>query len=168
MIFLDLINLKKIRRAVICVLCIIAALWIQIMVLARVDIAGAKPMILPGLAAAFGFWLGGVWGGSLGIVAGLLYDRCCTGSAALYLVLFAAFGFFAGVLAEYLLNRRFLSFFILSAAALVVTALCQIIPMWLFHDAMLGPLLATGAKQTLWSLPLTVPVYFAAKGISKR
>ena len=163
MIFLDLINLKKIRRAVICVLCIIAALWIQIMVLARVDIAGAKPMILPGLAAAFG-----VWGGSLGIVAGLLYDRCCVGSAALYLVLFAAFGFFAGVLAEYLLNRRFLSFFILSAAALVVTALCQIIPMWLFHDAMLGPLLAIGAKQTLWSLPLTVPVYFAAKGISKR
>ena len=146
MIFLDLINLKKIRRAVICVLCIIAALWIQIMVLARVDIAGAKPMILPGL----------------------LYDRCCVGSAALYLVLFAAFGFFAGVLAEYLLNRRFLSFFILSAAALVVTALCQIIPMWLFHDAMLGPLLAIGAKQTLWSLPLTVPVYFAAKGISKR
>ena len=40
--------------------------------------------------------------------------------------------------------------------------------MWLFHDAMLGPLLAIGAKQTLWSLPLTVPVYFAAKGISKR
>lgn len=167
MIFLDLINLKKIRRAILCLLCIIAALWLQIMVLARVEILGAKPMLLPGLAAAFGFWLGGVWGGSLGIAAGLLCDRCYTGSAALFLVLFAAFGFFSGVLAEYVLNRRFLSFFLLAAAALAVTAICQIVPMWLFHDAALGPLLATGAKQTLWSLPLTVPAYFAAKGISK-
>ena len=51
-------------------------------------------------------------------------------------------------------------------AALLITALCQIVPLWIFHGTALGALLRTALLQALWSLPFAVPVYFVAKRIA--
>ncbi len=86
----------------------------------------------------------------------------------LFLLLFTVFGFFSGLLAQYLINRKLLSYLLLAAFALLSTALFQILPLWIFRGAPSGPLLRTALLQALWALPLAVPVYFIVKWIAAK
>lgn len=166
MIFLDLINMRKVRKAIIYIFCIIIAQWLQLMVLSRVEILGAKPLFLPALIAAFGLFEGGVWGAALGIVCGAYCDMVFVDSTALFLVLYAAIGFFSGVLADYLINRRFFSYLAVAFLALLVTGVCQIIPLWIFAGSKLLPLLGTALLQCVWSLPFAALCYVVVKRVS--
>ena len=166
--FLDLINLDKIRRAVLYLFCIIVSLWLQTMVFSRVAPLGVKPFFLPVVVVAIGLWENGVWGAVLGLITGLYTDMAMTESTATFLVLFSLYGFAAGVLGEFVINRRFVSYMILSALALLFTAACQIVPLWIFRGAALEALLPVALLQSAWGFPLAVPVYFAAKAISGR
>ena len=168
MIFLDLINLEKIRKAILYLFCIAVTLWLQTSVFSRIAPLGVKPMFAPVIVVAIGLWEGGVWGGVLGLVTGLYCDMAYAGSTALFLVLFAAFGFFAGVLADFLINRRFVSYLIVTAAALLLTAAFQILPLWIFRGTALAVLAPVAGLQAAWSLPFAVPAYLAAKAISGR
>lgn len=165
---LDLINLEKIRRAVLYIICIAISLWLQMMVFSRVTILGVKPFFLPVVVIAIGLWEGGVWGGALGLATGLYADLAMAESTVTFLVLFAFFGFFSGVLGEFVINRRFVSYMILAALSLLFAAACQIVPLWIFKGAALGGLLPVALLQSAWGYPLAVPAYFAAKAISGR
>ena len=164
--FLDLINLNKIRRAILYLFVIGVTLWLQTMLLARLTVFGVKPFFVPVVAVAIGLWEGGVWGGVLGLLAGLACDFAMTESTVTFLVLFAIYGFVSGVLAEHVINRRFVSYLILSTLALLLTALVQIVPHWIFRGVSLGVLLPIALLQTLWSVPFAVPAYFACKRVS--
>ena len=168
MVFLDLINWKKVRRAVLYLICIVLATWLQTMVLSRAVFLGAAPMFLPALAVAIGLCEGGVWGGVLGMAAGFYCDLCCADYAVLFLILFAVFGFFAGLLAEFFINRSFVSYLLLAAAALLITALVQAVPLWVFRSAAPMPLLRTALLQALWSLPLAALLYPVVRVIAVR
>lgn len=168
MIFLDLIDLRKLRRVAIHLVGIMLALWLQTMVLSKLEIFGAKPFFIPAVAIVIGLWEGGIWGALLGLFAGAYCDMCFSDSSVLFLILFAAFGFFSGVLAEYFLNRRFISYLVLAALALLITALCQIVPLWIFRSTPLQPLLTTALLQTLWSLPFAAPLFYITKRIADR
>lgn len=168
MIFWDLIDLQKVRKAALHIIGIVLALWLQTMVLSRVQILGAKPFFLPALAVSVGLWEGGVWGALLGLFAGAYCDMCFSDSTVLFLLLFTAFGFFSGLLSDFLINRRFVSYLLLSAAALLITALCQIVPLWIFRGTPLSPLLETALYQTLWSLPFAVPLFFITRRVAGR
>ena len=166
MALLDLINWKAVRKAVIYLICIVLAAWLQTMVLSRLRIFGAAPFFLPALAVAIGLWEGGVWGAALGMAAGFYCDLCFTDTTVLFLILFTAFGFTAGLLTEFLINRRFVAYLLLAAAALLITAFCQAVPLWIFRGAAPGPLFTIALLQALWSLPLAVLVYFIVKPIA--
>lgn len=168
MAFLDLIDLKKIRRALLYALCVIVTLGLQDAVFSRVELLGVRAMFVPVIVVAIGLYEGGVWGCMFGLLTGYLCDMSFSANTALFLVLFAVFGFLAGFLAEFLVNRRFMSYFILAAAALFITPVCQIVPLWIFDGTPLGKLLPTVCLQALWSLPFTVPAYFAARAIAAR
>ena len=80
MIFLDLINLTKIRRAILYGFCILVAFWLQFAVFSRVTLPGrVKPFFIPVLVSAIGLWEGGVWGGAFGLAAGVYCDGNFTG-----------------------------------------------------------------------------------------
>ena len=166
--FWDLIDLEKIRRAILYLLAIGVTLWLQTSVFSRVAPLGVKPMFAPVIVAAIGLWEGGVWGAVLGLVTGAACDMALAGSTALFLVLLTLFGFFSGVLADYFINRRFFAFLLLSAAALLLTAACQIFPLWVFRGAAISELWPVALLQAAWSLPFAIPAYFAAKAISGR
>ena len=168
MAILELINLRKTRKAILYLLLIVVGLWVQTMVLSRVDLLGAKPFFLPALIVAFGLFEGGVWGGMLGLAAGVGCMLSLAGSPVLFLVLLPAFGFLTGLLAEFLINRRFLAYLLLSALALLITSLLQAMPLWLFRGAELSPLLRVALLQALWGLPFAVPTYFVAKLVAGR
>ena len=166
--FLDLINLDKIRRAVLYLLCVIISLWLQTMVFSRVAPLGVKPFFLPVVIVAIGLWESGVWGAVLGLLTGIYTDMVMAESTVTFLVLFSFYGFASGVLGEFVINRRFVSYMILAALALLFTAACQIVPLWIFRGTALEILLPVALLQAAWGFPLAVPAYFAAKAISGR
>ncbi len=168
MILIDLINLKKIRKAIIYLFCIFLALWLQTMVFSRVAILGAKPFFIPALVVAVGLFEGGIWGGLLGLVAGAYCDMSLSGNSIQFMVLFTFFGFLSGCLVDFVINRRFVSYLLLAALALLVSAFIQAAPLWLFRAAAPGPLFAVAALQSLWSMPFAVAFYYVTRAISGR
>lgn len=168
MIIFDLIDIARIRKAFIYCFCILVTLELQGAVFCRVSILGARPFFVPLTAVAIGLFEGGFWGGMFGLLTGIFSDAASSDTTALYTVIFAAIGFLAGLLGDKLVNRRFFSCVIVSALALALTVLCQILPMWIYRGASILALLATGGKQILWSLPFSVPAYFACKAVCGR
>ena len=172
MIFLDLINLNQIRRAVLYVFVAAAALWLQFAVLSRFGFpgagaAGVKPFFIPALAVAIGLWEGGAWGGVFGLGLGIYCDMNLTGSTVTFLLLCAVYGFFSGVLADFVINRRFVAYMLLTAAALLAAAAVQALPLWIFRGASPLALLPVALWQALWSLPFAVPCYFACRAVAR-
>ena len=168
MIFLDLINLQKIRRVILYIFCVGVAFWLQFAVFSRLALPGnVKPFFVPAVVTAIGLWEGGVWGGVFGLGAGLYCDGNFAGSTVTFLLLFTAVGFFSGVLADYVINRRFVAYLLLSLAALALTALVQILPLWIFYGSSPGELLPVGGLQALWSWPFSVPAYFAVRAVAR-
>ncbi len=166
MAFLELIDFKKIRKALWYLLCVIITISLQNLLFSRVAIFGVHALFVPVIVIAIGIFEGAVWGAALGLVAGYFCDLTMLESTALFMVLFAVLGFAAGFLTEFLINRRFFSFFVLAIAALLVTAICQIVPLWIFRSTPFLDLLPTVLLQVLWSAPFAVPAYFAVKAIS--
>ena len=168
MAIFELINLRRARKAILYLLSIIVTLWLQTMVFSRVVVLGARPFFVPALIVAIGLFEGGVWGGTLGLAAGLGCMLSMAGSPVLFLVLLPALGFLSGLLADFLINRRFVSYLLLAALALLVTALLQALPFWIFRGTAPRPLFTVALLQALWALPLAVPCYFVARGLSAR
>ena len=166
MAFLELIDFKKIRKALWYLLCVIITISLQNLLFSRVAIFGVHALFVPVIVIAIGIFEGAVWGAALGLVTGYFCDMTMLESTALFMVLFAVLGFAAGFLTEFLINRRFFSFFVLAIAALLVTAICQIVPLWIFRSTPFLDLLPTVLLQVLWSAPFAVPAYFAVKAIS--
>ena len=166
MAIFELINLRKARKAILYLLCIIVAIWLQTMLLSRVMLLGVKAFFLPALIVAIGLFEGGVWGGMLGLAAGFGCMLSMVGSPVMYLVLLPAFGFLSGVLADFLINRRFVSYLLLAAIALLLTAFLQAAPLWIFRGAEARAVFSVAALQAVWSLPLAVLCYFVAKALA--
>ncbi len=168
MAILEFVNLRKARKAILYLLCIVVALWLQTMVFSRLVLVGAKPFFIPALIVAIGLHEGGVWGGMLGLAAGLGCMWSMSGSPLLFLVLLPIFGFLSGLLADYLINRRFVAYLLLAALALLLTALLQALPLWIFRGTAPRPLFTVALLQALWALPLAVPAYFVTKLLAGR
>ena len=167
MMILDLIDLGKVRKAILYLFLITAALWLQLGFFTRIAPLGVRPFFLPAVAVAIGLWENGVWGGVLGMLTGLLCDEVMIESAVTYLILFALLGFSAGILGQFFINRRFFACFLASAASIAIVAGVQVVPVWIFKGADLRDVLPVMGLQILWSLPFTVPCYFAAKTIAR-
>lgn len=164
---LSLIDLAKVRKAIIFAGVLLATLLLQNIILSRIEIFGVKAMIIPITVAAIGFFGGGVWGGVFGIFAGLATDMGLNASSIMMTVLFPVLGFFAGALPMFFMSRRLSSFIIISLGALVLTGFCQMFRYLMFTDTSAGPLFLTVALQTLWSVPFIFAIYYPCRAFSK-
>jgi hypothetical protein len=165
---LDLINFGKIKRALLYFAVILVVMALQTLLFARLRILGAAPMFVPAVVTAVALFEGGVWGAAFGLVTGILCALRYSGTVVLFPILFSAIGFFSGTLAQYVMNRRFFSYFALSVAAFVLTAFCQMFRPLFFLDADPLAVLRVGLFQVLWSLPFPFLIYFPVKNIGRR
>ena len=164
---LDLINIEKIRRAILYFGLLLAVLFVQNIILSHIPIFGVRAMIFPIVVIAIGFFEGGVWGGVFGLIMGLFCDMSLSGASILMTVLFPILGFASGMLSMFFVNKRFFSFFCICLAALLITALCQMFRFLVFTDTRSAPLFITGGLQTLWSLPFTIAIYHPCRAVSR-
>lgn len=165
--FLDLINMDKVRRAALCGVYMLLVLLAQDLVLSRITILGARALILPAAAVSVGMFLGGVWGGVFGLALGFFADMSF-GSSVMFTLVFPFIGFFSGVAARWYVNKSFFAYLCVTLAASVLTVFCQMFWVWVILDQPLASLLATAGKQVLWSVPLAAPLYFPGRGIAAK
>lgn len=163
----DLIDLTKLRRAILYALLLAVLFIVQDLILSHVAILGVRALLIPAAAVAVGLFDGGLWGGIVGLAAGFFCDMGFAENTVLFTVMFACIGFFSGVLGKYLLRKGFLSYIVLCAAALAIVTFCQMFRFLFFTDTDAAAVWRTGLIQLLWSLPWAVPVYFPCKSIAE-
>ena len=84
------------------------------------------------------------------------------------MILFTVFGFLSGMLSEFFITRSFFACMLLSVLALAVTALCQVIPLWIFRGTAPEALFPVAGLQVLWSLPFAALSFPVVKRIAGR
>ena len=156
---LDLINIEKVRRALVWFGVLLLVLLLQNSVLGHLTVLGTHFFIAPVALCAMACWEGGVWGCVFGLFLGLFCDMYGNGPAVLLTVVFPVLGFLCGGAAAYVVNRRFFAFFFVSLAACLVTAICQLFRFAVFGGSAAGPLLVTALLQTALALPFTWVFY---------
>lgn len=164
----DLIQKEKLRRCGWCALYLAVTLLLQNTVFARVAVFGVHAMFVPAVIVAVAMEHGAVWGAVFGLAAGFFCGMGYPESGLLFTALFPVLGFAAGMLAEYLVNRALFPFLCVCFAAFLVTALCQMIRLWIFGGMAFWPLLGTALLQSALSLPLAVPYYFISRTFHRR
>lgn len=166
--FLDLIDLSKLRRAIVYSVVLALVLILQDLFVARITIRGVTAMLVPAAVVAIGLFEGGTWGGLLGLAAGYFCDMGYSEQLILFTVLFATVGFFSGVLGKYLFNRGIVSYLALFLLMMALITACQMFPFLFFTDTEAWAVWRTGLIQIGWSLPWAVPIYFPVKSIAAR
>lgn len=165
---LDLIDLSKLRRAIVYAVTLAIVFAVQDLLAARLPLWGVRPMMIPAAVVAIGLYEGGLWGGFLGLAAGFFYDMGYIEQSVLFTILLTAVGFFAGVLGKYLLHKGFVSYMALVLAAMVLITVAQMIPFLFFTETRDAAVWRTGLIQILWSLPWAVPIFFPCRAIAAR
>ncbi len=178
---LDLIDLSKLRRAIVYGLLLGAVLVLQNMIVSQIPLFGVRAMMVPAAVVAVGLFEGGVWGGFVGLAAGYFADMGYTDHVVLFTILLPALGFFIGVLGKYMLQKGIVSYLVMVFLALAVIAFCQMFrTLFLsgsdasafraayFHGRYVWIVARTGLLQTAWSLVWSVPVYFPCKLIAAK
>ena len=178
---LDLIDLSKLRRAIVYGLLLAVLFILQNLIVARITVFGVHALIVPAAVVAVGLFEDGLWGGLVGLAAGYFTDMAFTGNIVLFTVLLPAAGFMAGALGKYMLHRGFMSYMTMALLVLALAAFCQMFRFLFladadtktFHALYLGGsaawrVLRTGLIQTLWSLVWAVPIYFPCKFIASK
>lgn len=162
---LDLINLAKLRRAVVYGLFLVLLFAVQNLLGAYVSLWGVRAMFLPAAVVCVALFEGGVWGAMFGLAAGYFADMAFAENTVMFTLLFPMLGYFAGVLCKYTLRKALITALVLSAGALLLTAGAQMAP-FLFRGERFWPVLRTGLLQTLWSLPFVFAVYYPCRTIA--
>lgn len=130
----------------------IFAMFIQSLLFSRISIFGYRGFILPAAAVAAGIYSDGVRGAVFGLILGLFADMSFSESVVTFTVLFPIIGFAAGVASMFYINKSFFAFITFSAAAILLTALVQMLLAVIVSGAEILPALITALAQTAVSL----------------
>lgn len=158
---LGVIDFKKInlRRLLLYFLYLFLTLVLQNMVLTHIRPLGICPFILPAAVVAVGMFEGSVRGAVFALLMGIYADMFFVETTVGYTLLFPALAFGAGFVAQFFINRRFIGYMVVAAAALLITSFMQLL--WVtLNDSWAATMLHTALLQTLWSLPLAALLYF--------
>ena len=159
---------KKARRGLLYALVLLAYLLAQNVVFSRLPLFGIKTLFMPALVVAVALFEGGTRGGYFGLAAGVLCDLFLGGQKVMFTILFPVIGFLVGFLVDFFLNRRFFSYFVLSLAALALSAATQMAPLLFFHGQSPWALWTTALVQTVWGIPFIFPSYYICKMMPRK
>jgi len=165
---LDVIDLDKLRRAILYLAITLLTLLVQELLLSRVRFFGIRALILPLLPVMLSLLQGPWWGMIFGLITGILADATFAETKVLFTILLPLIGFLTAAAERFLISRRPVAVFAASVAALLLTALAQALRVLVLFDGEALPLLRVAALQTLWSVPFIFVLYFPCKALAER
>ncbi len=154
---------EHIRSALRSALVLLLFYLLQVILLARFRPWGVVPLPLPLLAVAAGLFGGGIWGGCIGLFAGIISDSSLGDSVLLFTVLLTVLGFFSGFLGEFVMAKGFPSFLLLGMVTLVLSTGLQAVLFTMLIPTPWQLLLQTALKQLLITLPFLIPSYLSIR-----
>jgi len=133
-------------------------------------INGLVPLLLPIAVAGIALYEGRYTGGITGLFAGILCDVSFNQPAGVFTVLLTFVGLIIGALADTVILRGFVTYYISCAAVLIVSGFVQSFPLMIIPDnnIPLNALISTSAQQTAYSLIFALPIWFFVRALGKR
>lgn len=165
--FLDIIDIDKIRRAILYTLLLAVLYILQDACLSHIHPFGVKALFVPAAIVTISMFEGSIWGAVFGLISGFFGDLCFSENLILFTILFLVIGLFSGLMAEHVVDKSFLAFLFLDLLVLLAVSVCQMIPLWIAGSS-LWPIGKIALLQILWSLPFTMPIYFIGRGLAFR
>ena len=165
--------MTKINRIVIVTILLHALLILTVyvfqgMIFPFLRLGGLVPLLLPIVSTGVAVYEGRIAGGIAGIFAGILCDVSFNEPVGFFTVLLTLSGLIVGTLADTILTRGLVTFYLSCAAVLAVTALFQMFPFMFLERVPLAPLLTTAINQTSYSLVMAFPIWFFVRALGKR
>ncbi len=155
----EIIAKINIKRTLYYALYMFLALVCQNMLFTQFRIFGICPMALPAVAVAVGMFEGATWGSVFALIMGVFADMSFVENTIMFTVLFPAIAFASGFISQFFINRRFFAYMFTAFAALLITAVLQMIKITLI-DGWAAAMLVTVLLQAVLSLPPAVLAYF--------
>ena len=124
-------------------------------------------MLLPIAVAGIATFEGSSRGGGYGLLAGALCDISFNQPVFVMTVTLTLVGIVIGMLSETVMAKGFPTFFLGSLAALILTAFVSLFSLLFFNNVDVSTLLRTAARQTLYSMIFTIPLYFIVRSLGR-
>ena len=130
-------------------------------------LGGLVPLLLPVASTGIALYEGRYIGGIYGLVTGILCDISFNQPAGVFTVLLTLTGLIVRTLADTVILRGFVTYYISCAAVLIVFAFVQMFPLIVFptYNITINVLLPTAIRQTVYSLILAFPIWFFVRAL---
>jgi len=131
---------------------------------------GLVPLLLPIASTGIALYEGRDTGGIAGLFAGILCDISFNQPAGVFTVFLTLAGLVVGTLADTVILRGFVTYYIACAAVLVASVFVQMFPLMVLPDysVSLLPLIPVALQQTIYSLIFAFPIWFFIRELGKR
>ena len=151
-------------------LLIVTVYVFQGVILPFMRLNGLVPLLLPIASTGIALYEGRYTGGIAGLFAGILCDISFNHPVGVFTVLLTITGLAIGTLADTVVLRGFVTYYISCAAVLVLSAFVQIFPFMVnpYQNVPLHSLMNIAIQQTIYSLILALPIWFFVQSLGKR
>ena len=130
-------------------------------------LGGLVPLLLPVAATGIALYEGRYTGGIAGLIAGILCDISFNQPTGVFTVFLTLTGLIIGTLADTVVLRGFVTYYISCAAVLILCAFVQMFPLIVFpaYNISVYVLIPTAIQQTIYSLILALPIWFFVRAL---
>ncbi len=164
---LDLIDIEKVKRAVLYSVVMVAVLTFQEIIISRFPLFGVLAFIVPIFPIAIGVIEGAMWGISFGLACGLFTDAMLADTVTLFTMLCPVVAFLGAMADKFLISPKVTSFLFIGTLGLIFVAFFQSLRMFLLFEAGVAALFRVSGLQVLYSIPYVIPIYLICKKIGK-
>jgi len=149
---------------------IISIYVFQGVIFPHMRIAGLVPLLLPIACTGIALYEGRYYGGITGIFAGILCDVSFNQPAGVFTVFLTLTGLIVGTIADTVVLRGFVTYYISCAIVLALSSVIGMIPLIIspLQNVSMQAILTTATQQTIYSLILAFPIWFFVRALSKR
>ena len=158
----------KVISIILHVLFVVIVYVFQGMVFPYLRVYGMVPLLLPIVCAGIAVYEGCHAGGIAGLFAGILCDASFNEPVGVFMMMLTLTGLFIGALADTVLTRGFVSYFLSCVFILMLSAIVQIFPLIFFAGIPYMPLLTVALWQTAYSLIFALPLWLIVRALGKR
>ena len=151
-------------------LLLVAVYIFQGMIFPFMRLSGLVPLLLPIVSAGVALYEGQYSGGITGLFAGILCDISFNQPVGVFTITLTLTGLIIGTLADTVILRGFVTYYLCCGAVLIVSAFVQMFPLIILPDysVSIQALISTTIQQTLYSLILALPIWFFVRSLGKR
>ena len=150
-------------------LLLVAVYVLQGVILPFMRLNGLVPLLLPIAGAGVALYEGRDTGGIVGLFAGILCDVSFNQPAGSFTVLLTLTGLIIGTLADTVILRGFVTYYLSCTAVLIISAFVQMFPLVIspFQNIPVQSLISTAIQQTIYSLVFALPIWFFVRALGK-